>query len=78
MVMYVIKVSLYGVIRLQAGVGHFESDASTLEELKSRIPNVSLKEANDLIVLVNGTTVKKKYKFKDGDEVVFMSPAGGG
>ena len=73
-----IKVSLYGVIRLQAGVGHFESDVATLEELKSKIPNVSKKQADDLIALVNGTAVKKKYKFKDGDEVVFMSPAGGG
>ncbi|MBR3840768.1 MAG: MoaD/ThiS family protein [Erysipelotrichales bacterium] len=73
-----IKVSLYGVIRLQAGISHFESTASTLSELKEKIPNVSRKEADDLIVLVNGTAVKKKYKFKDGDEVVFMSPAGGG
>ena len=78
MVMYVIKVSLYGVIRLQAGIALFESSATTLEELKSQIPNVSRKEANDLIVLVNGSAVKRKYVFKDGDEVVFMSPAGGG
>ena len=34
MVTNVIKVSLYGVIRLQAGVAHFESDARTLEELR--------------------------------------------
>lgn len=78
MVTNVIKVSLYGVIRLQAGVAHFESDARTLEELRKNIPNVSSSEAKDLIALVNGSAVKRKYVFKDGDNVVFMSPVGGG
>ena len=42
------------------------------------VPSPTKKEAEDLVVLVNGSGVKKSYKFKDGDTVVFLSPAGGG
>ena len=73
-----IKVSLYGVIRLKAGVSHFETNVATLHELKGMLTGISRKEAKDLIVLVNGSTVKKNYRFKDEDEVVFLAPAGGG
>ena len=73
-----IKVKLYGVIRLSAGVSQFETNVATLEELKGILPGISRKEANDLIVLVNGNPVKKNYRFEDADEVVFLAPAGGG
>lgn len=73
-----VKVSLYGVARLNAGVSHFEADADTLQELKGMLPGISRKEANDLIVLVNGKSVKKNYRFQENDNVAFLSPAGGG
>ena len=73
-----ITVQLYGVARLQAGVSSFSSEAKTLKELRGMLPNISRKEAEDLVALVNGSGVKKSYQFKDGDIVVFLSPAGGG
>lgn len=73
-----IKVSIYGVARLKAGVSHFETDAATLQDLKGMLPGISRKEANDLIVLVNGKSVKKHYHFQENDNVAFLSPAGGG
>lgn len=73
-----IKVSVYGVIRLQTGVSHFETEAETLRELKGMLPGVTREEAEDLLVLVNGKSVKKNYRFQEKDEVVFLSPAGGG
>ena len=51
---------------------------STLKELRGMLPNITKKEAEDLVALVNGSGVKKSYKFKDGDTVVFLSTAGGG
>ena len=42
------------------------------------IPGISRKEAKDLVLLVNGKAVRNSYRFKDGDEVVMLSPAGGG
>ena len=76
-----ISVQLYGVVRLQAGVVTLELDdaqVKTLHDLKGVLPNISRKEANDLLVLVNGSSVKKSYRFQNGDIVVFLSPAGGG
>lgn len=73
-----IRVKIFGVVRLQAGVSGFETNVETLEELRGMIPGVSRKEAGDLVVMVNGKSAGKNYRFKDGDEVVMMSPAGGG
>lgn len=73
-----IKVSIYGIARLKSGVSHFESDAKTIRELKGMLPGITRKEAEDLIVLVNGKSVKKNYHFQEHDEVAFLSPAGGG
>lgn len=73
-----IEVQLFGVARLKAGVPSFTTNVQTLEELKGMLPGISRKEANQLVVLVNGSSVGKRYRFQDGDIVVFLSPAGGG
>ena len=76
-----IEVQLYGVARLQAGTAKLELDENrvkTLRDLKGVLPNISRKEANALLVLVNGGRVKRNYRFQNGDIVVLLSPAGGG
>ena len=55
-----------------------ETRVKTLQDLKGVLPNISRKEANDLLVLVNGGRVKRNYRFQNGDIVVLLSPAGGG
>ncbi len=72
------RVRLFGVARLKAGVPSFESDARTLQELWRAVPGLTRKEAKDLLVLVDGKAVGKSYRFQEGDEVIMMSPAGGG
>lgn len=74
----VVKVKLFGVARLKTGVSGFEADVSTVEALRSTVPGMTKREAKDLVVLVNGKTVGRGYRFKDGDEVSMFSPAGGG
>lgn len=73
-----VNVKVFGVARLQTGVGSFDSDARTLDELKGKIPGLTRKEAEDLVIFVNGKSVVRKCCLKDGDEVVLLSPAGGG
>lgn len=73
-----IDVKIYGVVRLKTGVSHFQTNVHTLDELKGIIPGITRKEANDLIVLVNGTPAKKRTVFQEGDCVCFLAPAGGG
>ncbi len=58
----------------------------SVEELESGLTFLGLlgmidpprKEAKDLVVLVNGHPVKKRYRFQEGDEVCLLAPAGGG
>ena len=71
-------VKLFGAVRLQTGVSCFESDAENLRELLENIPGLTKKEAKDLLVLVNGKSVGRNYRFQDGDEVALLAPAGGG
>ena len=73
-----IRVRIYGVARLSAGVSGFDADAASLHELLGMVPGIPRKEAKDLVVLGNGKAVPKHYKFKDGDEVALLAPAGGG
>lgn len=73
-----VRVKLYGVVRLKAGICGFETNVGSLRELRGMIPGVSRKEAMDLVTMVNGKQVLKNAALKDGDEVVFLSPAGGG
>lgn len=73
-----IKVQIFGVARLKAGADSFETNVETLEELKGMIPGFSRKEVGDLIILVNGKSVSRRYKFQDGDMVALLAPAGGG
>ena len=49
-----IHVKIFGVARLKAGIGSFETDVATLDELMDAIPGIPRKEAKDLVVLVNG------------------------
>ena len=75
------KVQLFGIVRLKTGVASLELDekqVTTLHDLKGMLPGISRKEADDLLVLINGGKAKKHYRFKNGDTVVFLSPAGGG
>ena len=73
-----IKVKIFGVARLKAGMGEFDTDVETLNELMDAIPGIPRKEAKDLVVLVNGEPVGRRYRFKAGDEVALLAPAGGG
>lgn len=73
-----VQVKIYGVARLKAGVGTFERDASTADELLGMIPNITKKEAKDLVLLVNGKPAGRHTRLKDGDVVVLLAPAGGG
>ena len=62
------KVQLFGVVRLKAGVASLELDekqVTTLHDLKGMLPGISRKEAENLLVLVNGGKAKKYYRFQN-------------
>ena len=47
-------------------------------KLVKEITGLGLKEAKDLVVLVNGRSAGRRYRFSEGDEVALLAPAGGG
>ena len=81
-----IKIKFYGMIRLNCGVAKLELEAKTIEELiffiDKKIEGLNEKDLKNCTILVNGINMLKlkklKTSLKDGDEVVFLSPASGG
>ena len=73
-----VKEKMFGVASLKTGVSEFEADVHTMDELKNSVPGMTKNEVKDLVILVNGKAVSRWYRFNDGDEVVMLSPAGGG
>lgn len=81
-----IKVKLFGLLRLDTGIKEFGTDAKTVKELraallkeaKSRGAALSAEDIDGCIVIINGVQQKKNSRLKDGDEVMLMSPVCGG
>ncbi|MBQ0013706.1 MAG: MoaD/ThiS family protein [Clostridia bacterium] len=82
-----IKVKMFGVVRLGSGVKEFECSLSEAPTVSACFDVLNIKSApgsdkftfGDSQVFVNHTrTTKKNFALKDGDEVWLMSPAAGG
>ena len=81
-----VKVKFYGMIRLNAGLAELALEAKTIGELIGlidyNVEGLNEKDLKNCIILVNEINVLKLKKLKtllkDGDEVLFLSPASGG
>lgn len=82
-----IKVKMFGVIRLGSGIKEFDAEPSSVKTVEDCFSLLNINSAPDADkfsfadsqVFVNHTrTTKKNFAIKDGDEVWLMSPAAGG
>ena len=83
-----IKVKLFGLLRLDSGIKQLELEARELNELCTKVafeikkakPDsaINVDSVKNCIVAVNGKQVKPGAKLTDGDEVMFLSPVAGG
>lgn len=79
-----IKIKLFGTLRLKTGCKSLEaefSDALTVKDACQCLADetgISAKEVRKSIIAVNGKPAKHTAALQDGDEVSFFSPAGGG
>ena len=78
-----VKVKVFGVVRLDSGVKEFECAATSIPEafdvLNAQSKVSQVYGFGDVVVFINGErTTKKNDSLKDGDEVWFMSPVSGG
>ena len=83
-----VRVKLFGSLRLDSGVKEFSAEASSvrelypllLEEIRAKNPDCSVTE-RDLkasLIAVNGQLVSPRARLRDGDTVYFFPSAAGG
>lgn len=83
-----VKVRLFGLLRLDTGLRELELEAGSVKELypllldaaKKARPDttVTAKDIDGCIVMINGKQGKKSSILRSGDEVMLMSPVCGG
>lgn len=81
-----VKVKLFGLLRIDSGIKEFETEAASVKQLFSFIADKAAEKGNiiepkavkNCAVLVNGRQADKNTKLKAGDEVVFISMVAGG
>ena len=75
-----IKVKLYGLLRLGSGIKEKQIKATTVKEVLETLAEcgISKKDLNSCLILVNGNIENKRSKLTDGDTVVLMPPVAGG
>ena len=77
-----VKVKLFGLLRLDTGLKELELEANSVKELYPLIleaaHSVTLKDMDGCIVMINGVQGKKSSKLAPSDEVMLMSPVCGG
>ena len=76
-----VTIKIYGTLRLKCGLGQMEAytgsikDACRILALATGTPE---KEFKHCTFAVNGKKVPFGTSLKDGDELVFLAPSGGG
>ena len=76
-----IKVSFFGLLRINSGVKSLELQAADIKELFLNVEQasgISLKTLHACTLLINGKPKKFNQKLHDGDEIVFLPPVCGG
>lgn len=76
-----IKIKLFGTLRLKTGFKEIEADITTIRQaqtLLSEKTKLPAKEFKKCVIALNGSPCKASVKLQDGDELTFFSPAGGG
>ena len=83
-----VKVKLFGTLRLDSGVKEFSAEASSvrelypllLREIRAKGPDCGVTQADlkACLVAVNGQQVTPRAKLQDGDTVCFFPAVAGG
>ena len=79
-----IKIKLFGSLRLKTGCKGLEADSQNIKTVKeacalmAEAPGMTLAEYKNCVIMLNGKQAKISAKVSDGDELVFLAPSGGG
>lgn len=76
-----VKIKLFGTLRLKTGFKGTEADITSVREawqLLSDMTGLPVREFKKCIISINGNQCKSNIKLQEGDELAFFSPSGGG
>ena len=79
-----IKIKLFGSLRLKTGCKGLEADSQNIKTVKeacalmAEATGMTLAEYKNCVIMLNGKQAKISSKVIDGDELVFLAPSGGG
>lgn len=79
-----IKIKLFGSLRLKTGCKGLEAQSSDVRTVKdacvllAESTGMAISEYKNCVIMLNGKQAKISSKVEDGDELVFLAPSGGG
>lgn len=76
-----VKVKFFGVMRLNMGISTISIDADRVGRVIEKIAATGKVEKSELkkcMIFVDGKRARVQTRVRDGNEIVFLSPAGGG
>ena len=75
-----IRVKLYGLLRIESGIKERQLEAATVKEVLEELERCGIprKKLDATVILVSGKNANKRSKLTDGDTVTLMSPVAGG
>ena len=79
-----IKIKLFGSLRLKTGCKGLEADSKDVRTIKEACvlmadtTGMATAEYKNCVIMLNGKQAKISSKLSDGDELVFLAPSGGG
>ena len=79
-----IKIKLFGSLRLKTGCKGLEPQSSDIITIKdacvllAESTGMAISEYKNCVIMLNGKQAKISSKVSDGDELVFLAPSGGG
>ena len=76
-----VTIKLFGSLRLKTGFKGMEADISRVKDsfpLLAEATGLKEKEFKQCVLMVNGKQSKANTMLLDGDELVLLTPAGGG
>lgn len=76
-----VTIRIFGALRLKCGMKGMEAYTDSVKDacrIVSKATGYPEKEFKHCLFMVNGQKVKYSAKLSDGDELVFLTPSGGG
>lgn len=76
-----VKIKLFGSLRLKTGCKELEADISRVKDafpLLAEKTGLKANEFKQCVIMINGKQAKSNTMLLDGDELVLLTPAGGG